>query len=942
MLMSADHQTLPSSRSHKDQSIHIMKYQHHLAAGICGFVLLSGIVSAAAAESSHQWNVFEVDFNALGLASISPTSTAYKAPEEGAIDRVASYRVAFSQAGSYDLYVRWMPGSFYISQTFGETPQWREVKNVKGAEGEYGWVNLSEALGHPKNGDLTYEVNQPGTVTFKIASRTAGTRIDAFVFGKADGKFTDAQLDAAALQHPAAKAAGLVGMQAEAANAFGNETVSEEVRKMQEEYANRLNGLTKEIKAALPKQDEAKVAAWLAAVKAEEAPAKEAAATAKAVATLQAAEGKLRQMEENLKYGPKTLEDAQEDLARARARGEENPEKAKELASAENYLASRQKEIEKLNADIGNARAAVEKAKADLPAAIKAADAARQAHEKAMATTWKEMDALGMGGILGSAALDGKLAQSMVIATANPRDLAKFAGKSPENKNLIQQLLANEALMVQMLVADGPTDGKFGEAMKIYTDIQKASPKAKDGVFQRLALAVSLAHAVPIEKQASVGGDSLEGDEAVSGSSGSANTIDPVKRYLSYEKWYLDGELDPGFKDLSVWNMAMAVNASDTDEVLAWGREMLRNLRPDCIPDHGDTSVYVDVVDKEIRYGSGDVVNDRPELAFMQNILANGGICGRRAFFGRFTLQAFGIPTAARKEPGHATLAHWHPAGWATRLGGTSKPGEDWRPGGRGFYAAMNDSRSKPYGADVNFHASSKAREDATAFMRVRRAQWIGELVGEERKPGLITWSGKNRGPKPLKKGEVEKPIFWNELALHEQRRINAGLKSGKGASSGTAPVAAKEPTATGKVTIDEKGVITIPSAACSSPTESTKALYRGGHTDLIAFLKDKAGDTVLHLSRYSKEGDTFEYTFDAPKAGKYQLVASIVTPKWDQRLFATANGGTPVEIALPYTIGMWDKAAPVVIELKAGKNVLKFHGPARVTLGQFTLTPMN
>jgi hypothetical protein len=66
------------------------------------------------------------------------------------------------------------------------------------------------------------------------------------------------------------------------------------------------------------------------------------------------------------------------------------------------------------------------------------------------------------------------------------------------------------------------------------------------------------------------------------------------------------------------------------------------------------------------------------------------------------------------------------------------------------------------------------------------------------------------------------------------------------------------------------------------------------------------------------------------------------VTPKWDQRLFATANGGTPVEIALPYTIGMWDKAAPVVIELKAGKNVLKFHGPARVTLGQFTLTPMN
>ena len=154
-------------------------------------------------------------------------------------------------------------------------------------------------------------------------------------------------------------------------------------------------------------------------------------------------------------------------------------------------------------------------------------------------------------------------------------------------------------------------------------------------------------------------------------------------------------------------------------------------------------------------------------------------------------------------------------------------------------------------------------------------------------------------------------------------------------------PVAAKEPVATGKVTIDDKGVITIPSAACSSPTESTKSLYHGGHIDLVVFVKNKSGDTLLHLSRYSKEGDTFEYTFDAPKGGKYQLVASVVTPKWDQRLFASANGGADVEMALPYTIGMWDKTAPVAIELKAGRNVLKFHGPARVTLGQFTLTPM-
>jgi hypothetical protein len=43
----------------------------------------------------------------------------------------------------------------------------------------------------------------------------------------------------------------------------------------------------------------------------------------------------------------------------------------------------------------------------------------------------------------------------------------------------------------------------------------------------------------------------------------------------------------------------------------------------------------------------------------------------------------------------------------------------------------------------------------------------------------------------------------------------------------------------------------------------------------------------------------------------------------------------------LPYRIGLWGKSAPVTIELKAGRNVLKFHGQARVTIENFTLTPV-
>jgi chemotaxis protein histidine kinase CheA len=707
---------------------------------------------------------------------------------------------------------------------------------------------------------------------------------------------------------------------------------------LEAKYADLLESLKGEITKQLPAVDQAKVAAWLAAIQAEEGFAKEAKTTAGAVAKLQKTAVTLAQLEETAKKAPQTYKEAKEELADAKAAGKEDPEMDKLLASEQTFLDYIKKEQAKLNGKIDKARVAAKDAEAALPAAIKAAEAAKQAYGKAMANTWKAMDALGTSGILSSAQLDGKLAQYMVINDATPRGLAEFAEKSPEHEKLIQQLLADKDLMVQMLVADGPNSGKYGEAMKIYTDIQKASAKAKEGLFQRLALAVSLGHAVPIKQRNAVSGsDDDETSDATAPDNKDASAyIDPVKRYLSYEKWYLAGELDQGFKNLSVWNLALAVDGTDPDEVYAWGRQMLRNLRPDCIPNDGDTSVYVNVVDKEIAYTSSMLKDDRPDLAFMQNILANGGICGRRAFFGRFTLRAFGVPTTARKQPGHATLAHWHPDGWKTKLGG------NWGIGARGNYSSMNRARSSSYGADINFQASSQAREDATAFMKVKRAQWIGELTGEPRKPGLITFSGKSRGSSPKKGTEIEKPIFWNDVALQEQRRIVDVLESASAKASSPAPVVAKVPGATGKVTVDDKGVITIPSAACSTPTESVFARYKSGAPkDLIVFLKDnKSGETRLHVSRFTSEADSFEYTFDAPKAGKYQLVATVVTPKWDQRLFATANGSAPVEMALPYTIGMWDNTAPVAIELKAGKNVLKFHGPARVTIGTFKLTP--
>ena len=104
-------------------------------------------------------------------------------------------------------------------------------------------------------------------------------------------------------------------------------------------------------------------------------------------------------------------------------------------------------------------------------------------------------------------------------------------------------------------------------------------------------------------------------------------------------------------------------------------------------------------------------------------------------------------------------------------------------------------------------------------------------------------------------------------------------------------------------------------------------------------------GGKQLHYSR-NGGAQEFEYVFDAPKAGTYQLTALIVTPSWQQILVVKPNGTTsPVEIELPNTVGAWSRTEPVDVELVVGRNVLRFgHRSAGQAKGfsvrDFTLTP--
>jgi len=682
--------------------------------------------------------------------------------------------------------------------------------------------------------------------------------------------------------------------------------LSEKGKALMERYSKMQESLKADIAKKMPQVSTEKQTTFLKALVGMKAPFWDEYNKAKVVEACQARSGwRLGRAERGVESAAKELKLAEENLKAAEARPDSDPEKAAILEQAKAELQATTEKKEKATAGLAKAKANAEQALKDEPGLVKEQEAAAKTLQKAKDDVAKAYKALKVDKFLAGDDMRETLQKYIVIAEATPRGLAEFGQKGKDQAALIDALLDNPKLMHQMLLADGAKDGKYGRAMEILTAIHKACPKSREGVLGNLAMAISLEHATPRALRNATG---LTDAPAY---------VDPVKRYQAYKAAYLNGELDPGFKDQNSYTLRMVVNGEEPDEIAAWGRKMLHNYRPDHMTTGDYRWRYVGIVKTDVRYGSQDVKYDQPDLQFFQNILKNGGVCGRRAFFGRFILRCFGVPTEARPQPGHASLVHWTPDGWVVCLGG------GWGRGG---------THSK-YRKDLDFLANVQARENKERFNKVKRAQWVGDVLGEEKTFGL--------------NGRSE-PQLWYGVSLYEQMVINDEAEAKALAAVGTDIGEANESAVKDKVedagikaadkriVIGKDGSITIPAAACSKPTNST---------DKITFMRSNLGGMQLHYQRLSKH-EPFEYTFEAPKAGKYALTARVVTPSWKQHLFISVNGAKDlVDVALPYTVGMWNRTTPIALDLVKGKNVLTFcreHENLKgISIRDFTLTPV-
>ena len=500
------------------------------------------------------------------------------------------------------------------------------------------------------------------------------------------------------------------------------------------------------------------------------------------------------------------------------------------------------------------------------------------------------------------------------------KQMAEFAQQGKEEKGYVDLLLGDDKLIVEVMELGGAYGGRYGQSIRNYKAIQKASKNAasdaQDGFFRLWALASSLEHP---------GGSHVP--------EGKTPSEALVEFYLDYEKAYANKELDPAFGTLPAWDCRFIFPFRPAADLI-WMRKMMRNYRPDHIRREDYRWRYCRITKTDVPYvgdagGARAVGRKAHNLSVIQSFFLEGGICGPRAFVGRMATHAFGIPSRPAPQKGHAAMSHWTPDGWTTCFGA------HW---------TYNSFRGQ---CGLDFELESRVRKITEEYRQVHRANWLGDAFGEDRV---------NRMQFGVGGGFWKALAFCKKLAIAKAEDLKQQEITGSEFAESNEPAVsphsgwAPEPDAVPEapnvpqielteadktITTDAKGVITVPVAACSTETSTEK----------IRFMKSFDDSFVqIHYSLAGIRPELLSYTLDLPKAGKYAFSAKVVSVTIGRIFLIRLNRRTLFEIDIPFSMGDWVDTKPVTMDLKEGKNKLQFTCKAPnkgLTVRGFTLTPV-
>ncbi|MFD3449911.1 discoidin domain-containing protein [Microbacteriaceae bacterium 4G12] len=243
------------------------------------------------------------------------------------------------------------------------------------------------------------------------------------------------------------------------------------------------------------------------------------------------------------------------------------------------------------------------------------------------------------------------LAQWQFISQTGAAAMDTFAKKDAAHQNFLSWTMKNTDVMNTFLEGGSPTGKNPVNALEIWNTIWNADADSHDGLYLKLAIATSLAHAEPIKYWTN-------------------NTpINPLTRYQYYKSADQNNELLPVFRTYDVWHLRLVVNTWSPEEDLTWARNMINTEHPELkSQDKIGKSAYLI---KYVTYNKDGVSVQAGNDKFyglgwnLSSIYRDGAVCGGISKFGTQVSQAFGVAAMPVGQPGHCALI-WNdkPSSW--------------------------------------------------------------------------------------------------------------------------------------------------------------------------------------------------------------------------------------------------------------------------------------
>ena len=473
------------------------------------------------------------------------------------------------------------------------------------------------------------------------------------------------------------------------------------------------------------------------------------------------------------------------------------------------------------------------------------------------------------------------LDQRQFILKHGVAELDAFAKADPKNKPLLAWFLGNTKAMDLYMEAATPGGEKNREAntyrfnvesLEFLRKIIDSDPEAKEGLYLRLAMAVTFS--APSQGT----------------SYGSGLLIDHMGRYHYYKKAHKDKELVTSFDYLSVWDLESVVNSWAADRELTWVREMIRTFRPDL---NSDTKVIEIVSDVWRRFSPFPFTN-----GFI-TVMAGGGKCGPRSWFGEMACKAFGLPSQARGQPQHSAVTYKSPDPLCE-----PQPGSSWKVcHGRGWHVTDGG-----YGLLVE----AAARDRVELFSEIEHLTWLATSL--------------------TAKGQTDAILDVVHKLQQTIPKPSAGPNPALGPNGEAIPLAAPTGWKAPPPHIVAEPPFPVVSGVIHVEAETfTNALADAAYPNeqkSCVFVNDCfTGGKQVNFQRNMKFS-CLDYVIDVSAAGEYGLTMRIAAPNYNN-VFDISSGETKLAtVNIPYTMGLWGTTPEVTFKLNKGVQTLRISAP--------------